>query len=171
MILCTQKPSADVVTTRIKSNLPSAISFRLKAQSDYRTVFGKGIPYHLLGKGDGVCMIEGNAKEFVRFQSPVISLDMDEEQEAYEKARGLYEGVESEFSLDVAEPEEPIDKLKRIIADTGHTKVTELQKHMQMRINVVSELMKELVEEGWLIKEGKGYKLVVSEDELINWRS
>lgn len=168
LILCTQKPSADVVTSRIKSNLPSAISFRLKAQSDYRTVFGKGIPYHLLGNGDGIAMIEGHEKEFIRFQAPVITLDMDEEHEIYDSVKDLH--GESE-TFEVVEQEKPIDKLKRIIAETGDTKVTDLQKHMQMRINVVNDLIKQLVEEEWLVKDGRSYRLIVAEEEMDKWRS
>lgn len=170
LVLCTQKPSADVITTRIKSNLPSAISFRLKAQSDYRTVFGKGIPYHLLGNGDGVAMIEGSNKEFIRFQAPAISLDIDQEIKIYKSLEKLY-SESDKVEIELVEKEEPIDKIKRIIADTGETRVGELQKLMQIRINIVSDLMKQLVHEGWLVKEGKAYQLVVSEEELSKWRS
>lgn len=169
LILCTQKPSVDVITSRIKSNLPSAISFRLKAQSDYRTVFGKGIPYHLLGKGDGVAMLEGNSKEFIRFQSPVIDLDDNTTVDIIDKIADTYEGIQHE-PIKIIETEEPIDKLKRIIASTGETRISELQKEMKIRINLVSELMKQLVTEEWVIKEGKGYKIIVSENELDKWR-
>lgn len=170
MILCTQKPSADVITTRIKSNLPSAISFRLKAQSDYRTVFGKGIPYHLLGKGDGVAMLEGESKEFIRFQAPVISLDMNEEEEVLNSLLQQYEGMEKS-SFEIVEKEAPIDKLKRIIASTGETRISKLQSKMNIRTNDVSDLVKQLVAEDWLVKDGKGYKLIADEGQLEWWRA
>lgn len=41
---------------------------------------------------------------------------------------------------------------------------------MGIRINDVSELMKQLVDERWLEKESKGYKIIASEEELNKWK-
>ncbi|MEH6944784.1 hypothetical protein [Bacillus sp. JJ722] len=56
----------------------------------------------------------------------------------------------------IEKKEEPLDKLKRIMASTGETRISELQKEMKIRINLVSELMKQLVTEEWVVKKVKG---------------
>lgn len=72
LLMGTQRPSVDVVTGVIKANLPSRIAFRLPSPVDYRVVMDANCP-HLLGGGDGVCMLNGGGQK--RFQSAAISAD------------------------------------------------------------------------------------------------
>lgn len=169
LVLATQKPLSTIVTSVLKGNLPSAISFRLKTSSDYTTVFGKGIPYSLLGKGDGVCKLEGQQREYERFQTPVMTLDENEEEQIYEKLKDMFKDAPV-MDFEIREEESQIDQLKRVIATHKETRISELQKLMGIRINAVSDLVKELVEEGWLEKQGRGYEIVADEDELSKWR-
>jgi S-DNA-T family DNA segregation ATPase FtsK/SpoIIIE len=171
LIICTQKPLADIVTSVLKSNLPSAISFRLKTSSDYQTVFGKGIPYNLLGKGDGVAKLDGQLKEYERFQSPVLTLVEEDEEDIYNELKELFKDVVVDSGeLEEVKIEEPIDKLKRIIAETNELRVSELGRLMEMGNNKVHALIQELVHEEWLRKEGRGYVINVDEDELNQWK-
>ncbi|MEH7374052.1 hypothetical protein [Neobacillus drentensis] len=72
--------------------------------------------------------------------------------------------------------ENELDKLKRIIAETGELRVSELGKLMSIATARLKALLEELVKEGWLLHEGKGrpYELNVDVDvdgdELNNWR-
>lgn len=168
LILCTQRPDKDVMSGVIKTNLPSRISFRLDNSNEYKTVFGTGVPFNLLGFGDGVVKYIAQTEEFIRFQAPIITLDEEEEMKFFEHLKKHLKGEFVSHEDIIEEP--PINKLKRIIALTKETRIKELQQKMGIRINDVSDLMKQLVHEGWLEKETKGYKIIASEEELNKWR-
>lgn len=168
LIIATQRPDNSVMSGVIKTNLPSRIAFKLDNNNEYRTVFGTGIPYkNLLGFGDGVVKYVGQTEEFIRFQAPVISLDEKEEERAYNDIMALYESdvVDPLLQLNAEAIEPPIEKLRRIIEETGETRVKELQKEMGIRINDVSDMLKQLADEGFLVKENRSYVLTSNIEE------
>ncbi|WP_425203638.1 FtsK/SpoIIIE domain-containing protein [Priestia megaterium] len=171
MVICTQRPEVKVVTGLIKANIPTRISFSLQSTTDYRTVFDKNIPYRLLGRGDGCIRSDGQSKEFIRFQSPTVSLPSDEDEEAvFDRMRDYYK---SQPKLDypiMVKEDTDIEKLKRIIASTEELRVKELAKEMKTRVANVGELLKELEEEGFLTKTGNTREITASEEELEKWR-
>ena len=185
LIVATQRPSADIISGRIKANIPNAISFNLSNSNNYKTIFGKGIPYNLLNRGDGVLRDASSIKEFQRFQSPIISPDEREEENVYKK---LSEYLNKKYKnsipkdnivddLDIKEESEQADEnlinLKKIIATTGETRTTILREKLGVKNTTLSELMKQLVAENWLElgrSKSEGYKLVASEETLEEWR-
>lgn len=171
LIIATQRPSVDVITGLIKANMPCRIAFSTTSAVDSKTILDKGGAEKLLGKGDGLAKIEGNRNEFERFQSPVLTLDSKQEMVIFEELKELFADIEMEDdTLPEVKIEEPIDKLKRVIATTNDLRVTSLQSNMGIAIGKVTELLKQLVEDGWLRKEGRGYEINVDEDELSKWR-
>ncbi|WEG18530.1 FtsK/SpoIIIE domain-containing protein [Alkalihalophilus pseudofirmus] len=178
LIIATQRPDVKIIDGFIKDNLPSKICFRLGSNKAYSTVFGTGIPFELLGKGHGAMKIEGQLKEFEQFQSAAISLDSKEEEKAYERIANYLKrnGHKKESIVDTdesIEQESDLDRLKKIIASTGETRVTTLRKELGIRGDKVQELMQELVVEGWLHKHesrNKGYELIAIDEELDKWR-
>ena len=52
LVVATQRPSVDVITGTIKSNIGSRIAFKTSSQVDSRTIISDGSVEKLLGKGD-----------------------------------------------------------------------------------------------------------------------
>ncbi len=52
LVVATQRPSVDVITGTIKSNIGSRIAFKTSSQVDSRTIISDGSAEKLLGKGD-----------------------------------------------------------------------------------------------------------------------
>jgi DNA segregation ATPase FtsK/SpoIIIE, S-DNA-T family len=67
LVLATQKPTVDVITGLIKSNLPSRICFKVAQRSDSRVVLDQMGADKLLGKGDLLFMPPGSS-DLVRAQ-------------------------------------------------------------------------------------------------------
>jgi len=165
LIVATQRPSSDVLNGSIKVNLSARIGFKMETSSDYKTVFGTSIPFKPLGQGDGCAVIEGLPKQYQRFQSPLITLDDEEWKELIVKLKDMFKNIElNDVDLAEVEIEEPIDKLKRLIIENNETRVGQLREMMGVRMNEVSDMMKQLLDEGFLVKNGRSYE-IVNDDE------
>lgn len=78
IIIGTQRPSVDVITGLIKSNIPSRISFRVPSQIDSRTVLDEVGAERLVSRGDMLVKIVGSLYP-VRVQGSFVSADEIEE--------------------------------------------------------------------------------------------
>lgn len=176
LVIVTQRPSAKILSGDIKANIQNKFSFNLGTNTNYKTVFDSGIPFHLLGKGDGVFSVEGYSKEFQRFQSPMLAKSSEEEF-IYKKLSKIYKRRLNDVEIDKVEPIEDnehqlLSELKQLIATTKETRTTVLREKLSIKSNKLSELLQILVQEGWLAKHKnptKGYQLIADDFILEEW--
>jgi S-DNA-T family DNA segregation ATPase FtsK/SpoIIIE len=74
LILATQKPTVDVITGLIKSNLPARIAFQVASKTDSRVVLDAGGADKLLGMGDMLFLWPGTST-LLRGQGTYLSDD------------------------------------------------------------------------------------------------
>lgn len=59
VIIATQKPSAEVISTNLRSNLPAQLALRVKSATESRVVIDEAGAENLNGKGDGLLKADG----------------------------------------------------------------------------------------------------------------
>jgi S-DNA-T family DNA segregation ATPase FtsK/SpoIIIE len=74
LILATQKPTVDIVTGLIKSNLPARICFQVTSRTDSRVVLDEMGGERLLGKGD-MLFLQPGTSSLIRAQGTYASDD------------------------------------------------------------------------------------------------
>jgi S-DNA-T family DNA segregation ATPase FtsK/SpoIIIE len=74
LILATQKPTVDVITGLIKSNLPARIAFQVASRTDSRVVLDEMGAEKLLGNGDMLFLLPGTST-LLRGQGTFLSDD------------------------------------------------------------------------------------------------
>jgi DNA segregation ATPase FtsK/SpoIIIE-like protein len=67
LVIATQRPSADIVTTRLKTNLPARVAFRLPSHHDSSTILDRPGAEKLIGKGDMLALMEGDLQRLQGF--------------------------------------------------------------------------------------------------------
>ena len=104
LILATQKPTVDVITGLIKSNLPARIAFQVASRTDSRVVLDEMGADKLLGNGDMLFLWPGTST-LLRGQGTYLS---DEEINAIVDccSRGEQNFVQELVNIKVKDPEE-----------------------------------------------------------------
>lgn len=173
LILVTQDPRKEVLPPIIRSNMPSKIAFRCSNEHSYLTFLSKKPP-RLYGNGDGVLCFDSQMEMFIRFQGCLIT-----EGDEIALIKKIAESMrEDKIKMELPEVEEveevtDLDRLKKIIATTGETRISQLRNELKININKLNDLMKELCAEGWMEapeSRQSGYRLVADDEELNRWR-
>ncbi|WP_283188918.1 FtsK/SpoIIIE domain-containing protein [Pseudomonas sp. PMCC200344] len=62
LIIATQKPSADVISTNLRSNLPAQLALRVKSGTESRVILDEAGAENLNGKGDALLKADGKLR-------------------------------------------------------------------------------------------------------------
>lgn len=172
LILATQRPSVDVITGTIKSNIPGRIAFKVSQANDSRTILDSSGAEELIGRGDmlyldqsaqlmraqGAWVSDDEIKrvvDFIKKQCPALyDQDMVGRMERIKESDpdealqdGSERGVGSDEGVDSA-MEAMVDSAIGIIRDTGRATTTHLQRRLRIGYNRAADLMDELEERG-----------------------
>jgi S-DNA-T family DNA segregation ATPase FtsK/SpoIIIE len=96
LVLATQKPTVDVITGLIKSNLPARISFQVSSRTDSRVVLDEMGADRLLGNGDMLYLAPGTSN-LTRAQGTYVN---DEE---INNIIEFYSGYEPQYSQELTQ--------------------------------------------------------------------
>ncbi len=97
LVLATQRPSTDVITGLIKTNLPTRIAFKVTSYIDSKTILDYGGAEKLIGKGDMLYMA-GDSPNLVRIQGAFLS-----DKEVEDVVEFIKDNNEPDFDSDIEE--------------------------------------------------------------------
>ena len=158
MIIATQRPSVDVITGVIKTNIPSRIAFAVSSSIDSRTILDKSGAETLLGKGDMLYLSADSSKP-VRIQGAFLSDEEVEKVVEYVKSQSeaQYDPnmTPSEVSSRNGGPSgEDVDPLYKevllFIAKTQKASASLLQRRFKIGYNRAARIIDTLEEDGYI---------------------
>ncbi len=186
LILATQRPSVDILTSLIKVNIPARIAFAVSSSHDSRTILDSTGAERLIGQGDMLFHQPGLAKP-VRLQGPFLSdreirrvTDFLREQEfadAFGEAYGAdFDGplalgvntnaIQGELPLDFSDPY--LKRAAEIVVEEGQASVSRLQRRLSVGHARAGKLM-DLLEAMGIVGPHQGSKpreVLITPDQL-----
>ncbi|MEK4639187.1 DNA translocase FtsK [Bacillus sp. FSL W8-0519] len=172
LLVATQRPSVDVITGLIKSNIPTRIAFTVSSQVDSRTIIDIGGAEKLLGRGDMLFLGNGTSKP-VRVQGVYVSDDEIEKTVDHVKKQMKPNYLfKQEDLLAKTEQAESEDELFldacQFVVEQGGASTSSVQRKFRIGYNRAARLIEEMESQG-IISEARGTKprdVLISEDEF-----
>ena len=158
MIIATQRPSVDVITGVIKTNIPSRIAFAVSSSVDSRTILDKSGAETLLGKGDMLYLSADSSKP-LRIQGAFLSDEEVEKVVDFVKSQS-----EAQYDPNMTPSEvssqsgdfstEEVDPLYKevllFIAKTQKASASLLQRRFKIGYNRAARIIDMLEEDGYI---------------------
>ncbi len=157
LIVATQRPSVDVVTGLIKTNLPSRVSFRVGTKIDSKVILDTDGAQSLLGRGDMLFTPPG-ANALVRLHAPFATEDEIKKIVDFIKAQKEVEYdkdfllEESRMPLDSShyQGDDILERAKAVILEKKITSTSFLQRQLKIGYNQAATITDELEAQGFL---------------------
>lgn len=171
LIIATQRPSTDVITGVIKSNIPSRIAFAVASGIDSRTILDATGAERLLGKGDMLYLPMGENAP-TRIQGAYITddeikniIDYTSGQQKAQYDMSLGSSSPSSEVLEGSSPREDNDEydepfyndMVKFVVDTGKVSASLLQRKYRIGYNRAARAI-DLLEERGIIGPANGSK-------------
>jgi len=156
LVVATQRPSVDVVTGMIKTNIPSRIAFAVSSQTDSRIILDQGGAESLLGMGDMLFSPMGSSK-LLRLQGALVtSAEMklitehwrrQSKPDYHEELLENPAGPDAEQSQQAAGGDELLAEAIKTVVNTGAASVALLQRRLRVgyaRAGRLIDIMEEM---------------------------
>jgi len=182
LIVCTQRPSVDVITGLIKANITGRIALQVSSQIDSRTILDMGGAEKLLGNGD-MLYLAGDAGKPIRVQGAYISEkeikgvadylrgvgnpDYQTDVTEHKKEGGsLWNGGHSSDDVD----DDLYEEAKEVVAAAGKASASLLQRRLRIGYARAARLL-DILEDKGVIGPGDGAKprQVLIKDDSQQW--
>ncbi|RKU90907.1 DNA translocase FtsK [Helicobacter pylori] len=157
LIVATQRPSVDVVTGLIKTNLPSRVSFRVGTKIDSKVILDTDGAQSLLGRGDMLFTPPGT-NGLVRLHAPFATEDEIKKIVDFIKAQKEVE-YDKDFLLEEScmpldtpnyQGDDILERAKAVILEKKITSTSFLQRQLKIGYNQAATITDELEAQGFL---------------------
>ena len=183
LIIATQRPSADVITGLMKTNIPSRIAFAVASAVDSRIILDQMGAEKLLGKGDmlyfplglqkpqrvqGCFVTDGEVEEVVNFVKQCGTAEYSQEiLDHIEKQAQQAEAGASAGGGDDGEEDELFDEAVEVVVDSGMASVSMLQRRLKLGYSRAARLVDQMEERGIVgpFEGSKPRQVLVSKQE------
>ncbi|WP_428086826.1 DNA translocase FtsK [Candidatus Thioglobus sp.] len=151
IIIATQRPSVDVITGLIKSNVPTRIAFKVSSKVDSRTILDQGGAEQLLGLGDMLYMSPG-LSHLVRVHGAFVDDDeilrvvnflkensepnyLDGILNAHSESQDSHESSSGAKSTATGEMDALYDEALQIVTSSRRASISSLQRRLRIGYN------------------------------------
>lgn len=178
LIVATQRPSVDVITGVIKSNIPSRIAFAVSSQIDSRTILDSSGAEKLIGKGD-MLFSPLEADKPYRIQGAFISEEESERVIEYVKKEAgdnndvmyqekIEESIQNITTQKNDDTDEIFSEAIEFVVRNGQGSASMLQRKFKIGFNRAARLIDDMEERGIVgPSEGsKPRKVLISIEEF-----
>ncbi len=155
IVLATQRPSVDVITGLIKSNLPTRISFQVTSKVDSRTILDRNGAEKLLGCGD-LLFVPPGTSDLVRVQGTYVSdheirnvVDFVNKQGRPAYLMNVKQlGRDDDAPADEYSPDDLYDDACRVVLESRRGSVSLLQRKLEIGYTRSARLVDMMAVEG-----------------------
>lgn len=172
LIVATQRPSVDVITGLIKSNIPTRIAFAVSSAIDSRTILDTQGAERLLGRGDMLYL--GNGMQApIRMQGTFVTDEEIEDIIAYVRNQGEPDYLFAQEDLIkrtemFEEQDELFEEVCRYVYEQGSASTSSVQRNFHIGYNRAARLI-EMLEKKGFVSEARGSKprdVFINESDL-----